>query len=45
MSFPQVSENQNCATIVPFDRQEKQKKKYVTLYAKEIMGEFVKKTM
>ena len=26
MRFPQVSENQNCATILPFDRKEKQKK-------------------
>ena len=26
ISFSQVSENQNCATILPFDRKEKQKK-------------------
>ena len=24
MNFPQVSENQNCATILPFDRKKKQ---------------------
>ena len=26
MNFPQVSENQNCATILPFDRKKKRKK-------------------
>ena len=49
MNFPQVSENQNCATILPFDRKKKQKvylkkkKKYVTVDAKEFMGEFIYK--
>ena len=47
MNFPQVSENQNCATILPFDRKKKQKvylkkkKKYVTVDAKEFMGGFL----
>ena len=49
MNFLQVSENQNCATILPFDRKKKQKvylkkkKKYVTVDAKEFMGEFIYK--
>ena len=47
MNFHQVSENQNCATILPFDRKKKQKvylkkkKKYVTVDAKEFMGGFL----